>query len=91
MNPNSLLLLNNRIYVPSADNLHTCVLQYNHDHILAKHFSQNKILELVYCGYSWPSLYADIQQFCMSCVACMRSKLQHHKLYRSLKQLPIPE
>ena len=26
MDPNSLLLLNNRIYVPSAGNLHTCVL-----------------------------------------------------------------
>ena len=50
--PNGLLLLNNRIYVPSASNLHTHVLQYNHDHILARHFSQNKTLELVHCGYS---------------------------------------
>jgi len=36
--PNSLLLLDNRIYVLSAGNLHTRVLQYNHDHILAGHF-----------------------------------------------------
>ena len=50
--PNSLLLLNNRIYIPSASNLHTCVLQYNHDHILAGHFGQNKTLELVCHGYS---------------------------------------
>ena len=69
MDPNSLLLLNNRIYVPSAGNLCTCVLQYNHDHILARHFGQNKTLELVCCGYSWPSLYADVQQFCKSCVS----------------------
>ena len=47
MDPNGLLLLNNRIYVPSAGNLRTCVLQYNHDHILAGHFGQNKTLELV--------------------------------------------
>ena len=51
-NLNGLLLLDNRIYVPSASNLHTCVLQYNHDHILARHFGQNKTLELVYHGYS---------------------------------------
>ena len=36
--PNSLLLLNNRIYVLSTGNLCTCVLQYNHDYILAGYF-----------------------------------------------------
>ena len=71
MDPNSLLLLNNRIYVPSASNLHTCILQYNHDHILARYFGQNKTLELVCHRYSWPSLCTDIQQFYKSCVACM--------------------
>ena len=91
MDPNGLLLLDNRIYIPSAGNLCTCVLQYNHDHILARHFGQNKTLELIYHRYFWPSLYADVQQFCKSCVTCMRSKPQHHKPYRSLKQLPIPE
>ena len=89
--PNSLLLLDNRIYVPSAGSLRTCVLQYNHDHILARHFGQNKTLELVHHGYSWPSLCADIQQFCKSYVTCMRPKPQRHKPYKSLKQLPIPE
>ena len=89
--PNSLLLLDNRIYIPSAGNLHTCILQYNHDHILAGYFGQNKTLELVYHKYSWPNLCADIQQFCKSYVTCMQSKPQHHKPYRSLKQLPIPE
>ena len=91
MDPNSLLLLDNRIYIPSADNLRICVLQYNHDHILARHFGQSKTLELVHRGYSWPSLRADVQQFCKSCVTCMQSKPQCHKPYRSLKQLPIPE
>ena len=91
IDPNSLLLLDNRIYVPSVGNLHTRVLQYNHDHILAGHFGQNKTLELVHHGYSWPSLHTDVQQFCKSCVTCMRSKPQCHKPYRSLKQLPIPE
>ena len=38
MDPNGLLLLDNRIYIPSAGNLRTCVLQYNHNHILARHF-----------------------------------------------------
>ena len=91
IDPNSLLLLNNRIYISYAGNLHTHVLQYNHDHILARYFGQNKTLELARRGYSWPSLCADVQQFCKSCVTCMRSKPQRHKPYGSLKQLPIPE
>jgi len=91
MDPNGLLLLDNRIYVPSAGSLHTRILQYNHDHILAGHFGQNKTLELVCRGYSWPSLRADVQQFCKSCVTHMQSKPQRHKPYGSLKQLPIPE
>jgi len=50
--PNSLLPLNNRIYVPSAGNLRTRILQYNHDHILTEYFGQNKTLELVHHRYS---------------------------------------
>ena len=91
MDPNGLLLLDNRIYVLSTSNLHTCVLQYNHNHILARYFGQNKTLELVCHRYSWPSLHADVQQFCKSCITCMQSKLQYHKPYGSLKELPISE
>ena len=58
--PNGLLLLNNRIYIPFAGNLHTHILQYNHDYILARHFGQNKTLELVRCRYFWPNLCADV-------------------------------
>ena len=49
----------------------THVLQYNHDHILAGHFGQNKTLELVCHKYSWPSLHADVQQFCKFYVTCI--------------------
>ncbi len=42
MDPNSLLLIDSRIYVPSAGNFCIHVLQYNHDHILAGYFGQNK-------------------------------------------------
>ena len=89
MNPNGLLLLDNRIYVLSAGNLCTCILQYNHDYILARYYGQNKTLELVCHGYFWPSLCTDIQQFCKFCVTCMQSRPQCHKPYGSFKQLPI--
>jgi len=44
--------LDNRIYVPSTSNLYTHVLQYNHNYILARYYSQNKTLELVCHRYS---------------------------------------
>ena len=91
MDPNGLLLLNNKIYVLSTGNLCICILQYNHDHIFARHFGQNKTLELVCYRYFWPSLYADVQQFYKSYVTCIQSKPQCHKPYESLKQLPIPK
>jgi len=52
MDFDSLLYLNDRIYILFSSSLYTWVLQYNHDHILAGHFGQNKILELIYYGYS---------------------------------------
>ena len=39
--------------------------------LLTGHYSQNKTLKLVCHGYSWPSLCADVQQFCKSYVTCM--------------------
>jgi len=89
MDLNDLLLLDNRIYIPFTGNLCTCVLQYNHDHILARHYGQNKTLELICHRYSWPSLCTNVQQFCKSYVTCIWSKLQYHKPYGSLKQLFI--
>ena len=72
-----------------ASDLRTQTVYY--DHIIARHFGQNKTLELVHHKYSWPSLHANVQQFCKFCITCMRSKPQYYKLYRSLKQLPIPK
>ena len=79
------------MYVPDNANLHLRVLQYHHNHILAEHLGQNKTLELIRRHYTWPNICDDVQKFCKSCIICMRSKPQRHRLYESLQQLPIPE
>ena len=79
------------MYVLDNANLLLWVLQYHHDHVLAGHLGQNKTLELIQRHYTWPNIRNDVQKFCKSCVTCMRSKPQHHRLYRSLQQLPILE
>ena len=85
----SRLLLKDRKSILLANNLCTCILQYYYNHILTRHFRQNKTPELIYCDYTWPSLHADIKSFCNSYVTCMKSRLQYHKSYRSFKQLLI--
>src|SRR3979490_7180 len=85
------LRLDNRIYVPKANNLRLRVLQYKHDHVLSGHFGQNKTLALIHREYTWPGLGTSVIKFCKSCTTCMRSKSQRHKPYGCLKQLPIPE
>jgi hypothetical protein len=86
-----LLQLDNRLYVPDANNLHLRVLQYKHDHMLASHFGQNKTLELIWWDYTWPNIWLDVNHFCKSCVTCMQNKPQCHKPYGLLKQLLIPD
>jgi len=77
-----------KLYTTKND-LHTYTLQYYYNHIFVGHFRQNKTLELIYCNYAWLSLHIDIKKFCNSYITCMRSKPQCHKLYKTLKQLPI--
>ena len=44
---NGLLRHDNQIYIPETRNLWLRVLQYKHDHILSRHFGQNKTLASV--------------------------------------------
>ena len=91
LSADGLLCLDNCIYVPDSGQLQLQVLQLKHDHVLARHPGQNKTLELIRCDYTWPQLRTSIQDYCKSCVICMRSKPQRHKPYGTLQQLPIPD
>jgi len=85
------LRLDSRIYILDLDDLHLQVLQYQHDHPLAGHFGQNRTLELIQHEYTWPGLRTFIKDYVRSCTSCARAKTPHHRPYRLLKQLPVPE
>jgi len=85
------LRFDDRMYVPDNANLCLRVLQYYHDHVLAGHSGQNKMLELIQRHYTWPNIRNNVQKFCKSCVTCMQSKPQCHRPYGLLQQLPILE
>ena len=86
-----LLRYDDRIWVPDSDNLRLQVLLNNHDHPIAGHYGQNKMLELIWRDYTWPGLRTFVKAYCKSCTACARSKAPRHRPYGNLRQLPIPK
>jgi hypothetical protein len=86
-----LLLHDNRIYVPDANDLRLRVLKDKHDHILSGHFGQNKTISLIRREYVWPELRNFVKDYCKSCTKCQHGKSTRHKPYGNLRQLPVPE
>ncbi len=80
-----ILRLDNRIYVSDSEDLRLCVLQNNHDHILAGHFGQNRTLELVRWSYTWPQMCEYVCHYVKSCTVCGRNKTPRHCPYGLLK------
>src|SRR5882724_12547324 len=91
LDPDGLLCHLGWIFVPNTDSLQLCVLQYSHDHPLAGHFGQTKMLHQVRQHYFWPGLPIYVKDYCRSCTTCSQAKPMCHKPYGLLKQLPIPE
>jgi len=86
-----LLLLNNRIYILNQNDLCLQVLRKKHYHLLSRHLSCNKTLELIWWEYAWLKMRTFVIDYCKSCVTCGRAKLCRHKPYDLLKQLPVPD
>ena len=86
-----ILHLDNRIYVLDSEDLHLCVLQNNHDHILAGHFGQNRTLELVRWNYTWPQMREYVRHYIKPCTVCGRNKTPRHHPYGLLKPLLVLE
>uniref|UniRef100_A0A0W0F6I6 Putative reverse transcriptase-RNaseH-integrase n=1 Tax=Moniliophthora roreri TaxID=221103 RepID=A0A0W0F6I6_MONRR len=85
-----LLRLDDRIFVPSANDLHLQVCKHHHDHILASHFGQNRMLAIIWCSYTWPQIWDFVKDYVRSCTDCGRNKSRQHRPYRMLKPLPVP-
>ena len=49
----SLLRLDNHIYIPDINDLCLRILRYKHDHPLSRHFGQARTLDLIQREYTW--------------------------------------
>ena len=74
MDSEGFLRLDDRIFVPDADNLRLRILQQYHDRLLSGHYGQNKTLKLIRRTYTWPQIRTFVKDYCWSCTMCSRSK-----------------
>jgi len=72
--PDGLLCHLRHIYVLNSGNIWLHVLQYSHDHPLARHFSQMKTLHQVCMQYYWSGLPIYIKDYCKLCTICSQAK-----------------
>ncbi|MBW0548901.1 hypothetical protein O181_088616 [Austropuccinia psidii MF-1] len=85
-----LLLFNDRVVVPNDPTIQHNILQKRHDSPLAGHRGQGKTLKLVKRHFHWYRMTQFIKDYVSSCKQCSRKKNIHHKKFRILKPLPIP-
>uniref|UniRef100_A0A0W0F957 Putative reverse transcriptase-RNaseH-integrase n=1 Tax=Moniliophthora roreri TaxID=221103 RepID=A0A0W0F957_MONRR len=90
INNSGLLRLDDRIFVPSADDLCLQVCKHHHDHVLAGHFGQNCTPAIIQHSYTWPRIWDFVKDYVRSCTDCCRNKSHRHQPYRMLKPLPVP-
>ena len=82
-----LLLLDNWIYVPDHSDLCLQVLWNLHDHLLSRHFGQNRTLEAVRRQYTWPNVCTFVCDYVNECRICGQNKSCRHRPYGLLKPL----
>ena len=75
-------------YVPKL--IHSKVISYYHNDLLAKHFSIAKTRELVGQKYYWSSLRKNVKIYIREYNICLTSKTVHHKPYKNLQSWLIP-
>lgn len=87
----NLLLFDDRICIPSNDNLKLELLRTHHDAPTAGHYGQSKTCELVARQFHWPGMRKFINRYVSNCPVCKRAKPSHQAPTGHLKPLQIPQ
>ncbi|MBW0563626.1 hypothetical protein O181_103341 [Austropuccinia psidii MF-1] len=85
-----LLLVKDRVVIPSNEEIRINILQKRHDSLLAGHPGQEKTLKLIKRDFYWAGMNQYIKDYVSSCQQCSRNKNIHHKNFGLLKPLQIP-
>lgn len=91
INSTGLLLVANRIYVPSAVSARTVVLRMCHESPLAGHQGIDKTLDLVRRQYCWVGCRRDTEAYVKGCAVCQRTKPSRQRPHGLLQPLEVAD
>ena len=85
-----LIYYKNRLYIPNNEELQTQIAKGCHDSQSARHFGQEKTLEMVCRDFYWKGLTAWIKDYVRSCNECQQNKSPRHARFGLLQPLQVP-
>jgi len=85
-----LLYYKNHLYIPEDEGLQTEIAQGCHDSLVAGHFGQEKMIEIVTRDLYRKGLANWIRDYVRSCDECQHSKSPRHAKYGLLQPLEVP-
>ncbi|ESZ90499.1 hypothetical protein SBOR_9116 [Sclerotinia borealis F-4128] len=86
-----LLLYNEKLVIPSVENLRTLLIRDVHTQPLSAHPSDTKTSKMLSDHYYWRGLRDDVARYIRNCEICRRSKVPRDKKPGLLKPLSIPQ
>ena len=80
-----------KIAVPNYAPLRGILLDEAHTAASSGHFGREKTLKTLQKIYWWPTMTADVAQYCSTCDTCQRMKSRRGAKFGELQPLPVPE
>lgn len=87
---NSLIIKQNRIYIPNDSALKEKIMYEHHDSKLAGHMGVTKTIHSIQSQFIWPQLAKEVKSYVTSCLTCQTTKSISQKPIGLLSPLPIP-
>ena len=88
---NEMLMLDNRVCVPNANNLRQRILQEAHYAPYSVHPGATKMYHDIKTTYWWSGLKKEVAKFIASCLTCQQVKIEHQKPTGLLQEMPLAE
>ena len=76
------------LYIPKG--IRRKLLHEAHDTPISGHLSRDKTLDRLTRHYYWPGMSTEVHEYCRTCPACQKNKVDNRRPIGLLQPLPIP-
>ena len=84
-NSEDLLFYIKQVYVSEEKSVRAKLLKLHHNDVLVRHFSVERMLELLTQKYYWINMHADVKEYVALYDICQRVKVSQHHLYSEIQ------